>query len=253
MKADLAGLPDKSTIGPLALEFENWAPEDILAWVVRVYGHRAVLACSFGGPSGVVTLDMAMRIDSSLPVYYLDTALLFPETYELVRWMGARYKIKPIRVHPRLSVAEQAAIYGPELWKRNPDICCAMRKVEPQLAFLGTFEAWISGIRRDQSRTRAYVPVIEWDTKFDIAKVNPLATWSERMVWTYIRAHELPYNALHDRGFPSIGCRPCTRPVAEGEDLRAGRWPGFSKIECGLHVSHDSGDKTRLTEDSSPV
>jgi len=229
---------DQSSIEKLALEFERGSPEDVLAWVIGAYGGRAVLACSFGGPSGMVALDMVMRIDPATPVYYLDTALLFPETYELVQWMSSRYGITPIRVKPRLSVAEQASVYGPELWRRNPDICCAMRKVEPQLAFLREYDAWISGIRRDQSATRALVPIVEWDSKFGLIKVNPLATWDERMVWTYIRAHELPYNELHDRGFPSIGCRPCTQPVSEGEDLRAGRWPGFSKVECGLHVVH---------------
>ena len=238
---------DEASVAKLARQFEDASPEDVLTWVIETYRERVALACSFGGPSGVVMLDMAMRIDPAIHVYYLDTALLFPETYELVKSMSERYGITPMRVRPRMSVAEQAAIYGPELWRRNPDICCAMRKVEPQLAFLRAYDAWISGIRRDQSRTRKNVPVVEWDSKFSMIKVNPLAQWDERMVWTYIRAHELPYNELHDRGFPSIGCRPCTRPVAEGEDLRAGRWPGFTKIECGLHVVHS----TTATDDEA--
>lgn len=234
---------DRASVEKRALEFEGSSPEDVLAWLIGNY-ERVALACSFGGPSGMVVLDMVMRIDPSIPVYYLDTALLFPETYALVEETKTRYGITPIRVKPRLSVAEQAAVYGPELWRRNPNICCAMRKVEPQLAFLRAFDAWISGIRRDQSATRARVPIVEWDLKFGLIKVNPLATWDEWMVWTYVRAHNLPYNKLHDSDFPSIGCRPCTRPVASGESLRAGRWPGFSKTECGLHVLHAEGDQT---------
>ena len=184
----------------------------------------------------MVLLDMAMEIDRSLPVYYLDTDLLFPETYALVETVAERYGIQPIAVRAELTIAAQASAHGDALWVREPDRCCALRKVEPQQRFLSNYDAWITGVRRDQSSTRASVEPIAWDERFKLVKVSPLAEWDEQMVWTYVRAHNVPYNALHDRSYPSIGCMPCTRAVAAGEDLRAGRWSQFVKTECGLHA-----------------
>jgi phosphoadenosine phosphosulfate reductase len=193
------------------------------------------LACSFGGPSGLVILDMAMHIDARIPVYYLDTGLLFPQTYQHIDVIAKRYGIVPLAVRPARTVDEQAQDHGPALWERNPDLCCNLRKVEPQRTFLKGYDAWISGVRRDQSHTRSEMDIVGWDRKFNLVKVNPLANWTEEMVWTYIRAHEIPYNPLHDQGYPSIGCTTCTARVKPGEDARAGRWPGFAKTECGLH------------------
>jgi phosphoadenosine phosphosulfate reductase len=211
------------------------SPQEIIAYAVRSF-ERPVLACSFGGASGMALLDMTMQIDPTVPVYYLDTDLLFPETYALVESVAARYGIEPIAVRTELSLDEQAARYGPELWAREPDRCCALRKVEPQRAFLSAYDAWITGIRRDQSPTRASAEPVAWEERFELMKISPLVEWDERMVWTYIRAHGVPYNALHERSYPSIGCIPCTRAVAHGDDARAGRWAGFSKVECGLHA-----------------
>ena len=222
-------------IRDMARTFEDAAPQEILSWAARIFRGHLALACSFGGPSGLVLLDMAMQIDRGIPVYYLDTGLLFAETYALIGAAGKRYGIAPVAVQPARTLEEQAEDHGPALWERNPDQCCNLRKVEPQRAFLKGYDAWISGVRRDQSRTRAGLDIVGWDSKFNLVKINPLATWSEDMVWTYVRAHGIPYNPLHDRGYPSIGCTTCTIAVKPGEDARAGRWSGFAKSECGLH------------------
>ena len=200
------------------------------------YRGKIALACSFGGPSGMVLLDLVAARDRSVPVYFLDTGLLFAETYALVGRVRERYGIEPIAVRPELTVERQAARYGEALWARDPDACCALRKVEPQRAFLATFDAWISGIRRDQSSSRANVATETRDAG-GLAKIAPLADWTSADVWSYVLAHDVPYNPLNDRGYPSLGCTHCTRPIAPGEDPRAGRWSGFDKLECGLHAS----------------
>lgn len=220
---------------------EHRSAQQILRWAHARYGRRMTLACSFGGPSGMVLLDMLMAIDPAVPVFYLDTQLLFPETYHLLDVAARRYGITPIAVRSALSLTEQAKTHGDALWHRDPDRCCDLRKVEPQRAFLRGFDAWITGIRRDQTKTRRATPVVAWDAQFDLAKLAPLATWSEKDVWRYIADHDVPYNPLHDRGYPSVGCTHCTRAVLRGEDPRAGRWSGTGKIECGLHLPATAG------------
>lgn len=229
-------LPSRDDLARIAAELETGTPQEILAWALETYAPRVTLACSFGGPSGMVLLDMVMRLDTSVPVFYLDTGLLFPETYALAEAAARHYGITPIAIRPILTVEEQAATHGEALWKRDPDRCCELRKVAPQREALAGYDAWITGLRRDQARTRRMVPVVGWDEKFGLAKLCPLANWTEREVWRYIADFAVPYNALHEHGYPSIGCMPCTRPVAEGEDARAGRWSGFEKTECGLHT-----------------
>lgn len=217
--------------------FESKTPQDVLAAVIKQYGARIVLACSFGAED-VVLVDMIHRINPSVPLFYLDTDFLFPETYETRDRIIARYQLKPtqvIQVKPLLTPAEQEQRYGEALWARDPDLCCRLRKVEPLTGVLKSFEAWITGIRREQSPSRAHAGLIEWDARFGLVKVNPLARWTWNDVWTYITLYEVPYNPLHDRSYPSIGCIQCTNPVKPGEDLRAGRWQGFAKTECGLH------------------
>jgi len=223
-------------------DLEDAPPQEILTWALREYQGRVTLACSFGGPTGMVALDMALAIDPSVAVYYLDTDLLFPETYALIDRVSERYGIAPVAVTSHLSLEDQAELYGEALWKRDPDRCCGLRKLEPQARYLEDFSAWISGVRRDQTPDRKQTPVLQWDERFELVKVSPFAGWDERMVWTYIRAHDIPYNELNDRGYPSLGCTHCTRPVAPGEDRRAGRWPEVAKLECGLHVSPAKGD-----------
>ena len=215
---------------------EGKTPQEILRWAVGTYQPGLTLACSFGGPSGMVLLDMVMRIDKAVEVFYLDTDFLFPETYRLRDVAAAKYGFRPAGYMSLLTPGQQAARHGDALWARDPDACCAIRKVEPNRRALAGKRAWISGIRRDQAKTRADTPVVEWDEKFGLVKVNALAAWTESQVWKYILDNGVPYNELHDRGFPSIGCTYCTSPVAPGGDPRSGRWQGFDKTECGLHV-----------------
>ncbi len=208
--------------------------ERILTEALERFGGRIALACSFGGPSGMALLDLALRLDRTIPVYYLDTGLLFPQTYALVAQGARRYGIEPLAVRTSLSLEAQAAGYGEALWSREPDRCCELRKIEPQRAFLASYDAWLSGVRRVQSTTRAALQPFEPD-RDGPTKVSPLYDWSDDELWEYLRAHAVPVNPLHEDGYPSIGCVPCTRRVAAGEDSRAGRWSGFAKTECGLH------------------
>ncbi|MBR8660111.1 phosphoadenylyl-sulfate reductase [Brevibacillus sp. NL20B1] len=217
-----------------ASRLENMRPEDALAWAVEQFGDRVALASSFGAED-VVLIDMLHKLAPATPVFYLDTGLHFAETYGVRDRLRERYGIEFIRVLPKLTLVEQAEQYGDNLWEREPNLCCQLRKVEPLGDFLAGYDAWITGIRRQQAPTRAGAKKAEWDEKFQLVKVNPLADWSHEQVWQYIREHDVPYNPLHDRNYPSIGCRVCTRPVRPGEDLRAGRWSGFAKTECGLH------------------
>ncbi|HEY8498346.1 MAG TPA: phosphoadenylyl-sulfate reductase [Limnochordales bacterium] len=228
------GAAIRARLAEVADRLETASPEAVLAWALETYGERVCLACSFGAED-MVLLDMGARMRPGLHVFYLDTGLLFQETYRLIQQAAALYPIRLIRVLPLLSLDEQARQHGEALWSRDPDLCCRLRKVEPLRRFLQGYGAWITGLRRQQSPLRAGTRPVEWDARFGLAKVNPLFRWSRDDVWRYIREHQVPYNPLHDRGYPSIGCRPCTTPVAPGEDERAGRWRGFGKTECGLH------------------
>jgi phosphoadenosine phosphosulfate reductase len=194
-----------------------------------------VLAASFGGLGGLVLLDIALRVEPTLPVYYLDTGLLFPETYAFIREIEARYGISVLAVQPELSLDEQAQVKGEALWERDPDACCALRKVQPQQAFLKDYDAWITGLHRAAIATRRDVPPVTWDAGSNVVKVSPLASWTDADVAVYAEEYGIPHNPLIDVGYASIGCVPCTRRVGAGEDARAGRWTGFAKTECGLH------------------
>ncbi len=219
--------------------FESKQPQDVLAAVLERHAPKIVVACSFGAED-VVLVDMVHRINPSVPLFYLDTDFLFPETYATRDRMIQQYDLKPaqvLQVKSLLTPERQAEQYGDALWAKEPDRCCRLRKVEPLTRVLKGFDAWITGIRRDQAPSRANAGLIEWDQKFELVKVNPLARWSWADVWTYIRVYEVPYNPLHDQHYPSIGCTHCTAPVAPGDDPRAGRWKNFAKTECGLHKS----------------
>lgn len=217
--------------------FETKMPQDVLAAAIERYGPKMVLACSFGAED-VVLVDMVHRIDPSAPLFYLDTDFLFPETYATRDRIIERYQLKPaqvIQVKSLLTPQQQAESHGDALWASHPDQCCQLRKVEPLTRVLKGYDAWITGIRRDQALSRANAGLIEWDEKFTLIKVNPLARWTWADVWSYIKVYEVPYNPLHDHNYPSIGCTYCTAPVAPGDDPRAGRWKNFTKTECGLH------------------
>lgn len=226
-------LEKERLIADAAERFEHAPVEDLLAFAVDTFP-SIVLACSFGAED-VVLVSMLQQIRPGTDIFYLDTDFHFQETYETRDRLADQYGIQFIQVKPELTPEEQAKQYGDELWKRDPNLCCNLRKVAPLTKVLGKYDAWITGIRRDQAPTRANAKKVEYDTKFGLVKFNPLANWTSEDVWGYIRKHNVPYNPLHDRNYPSIGCEHCTRPVAPGEDPRAGRWSGTEKIECGLH------------------
>ena len=211
----------------IARALEDETPERILAWAAE-HLPRLTFATGFGA-EGCVIIDLIAREGLKIDLFTLDTGVLFPETYALWRTLEARYGVT-IR-------AVRADNPAPELWKRDPDACCEQRKVRPLREALAGFDAWITAIRRDQTPERASAQVVEHDKKFDLVKVNPLVTWTHDDVWAHIYKHDVPYNPLHDRGYPSIGCAPCTSAIVPGENLRAGRWRGAAKKECGLHTS----------------
>ena len=181
-------------------------------------------------------IDMASRLRKDFRLFTVDTEFLFPETYNLMDRIEQKYGITIEKVYSLLSPEEQERHHGAALWSRNPDQCCNFRKVEPLQRKLSELDAWITSIRRDQTSVRSGAHKIEWDTKFGLVKINPIADWTSEQVWRYIRQHDVPYNPLHDQSYPSIGCTHCTRAVQPGEDARAGRWSGFQKTECGLHA-----------------
>ena len=215
--------------------FEGQKPEDILDWGFQNFAPQIALATGFGA-EGVALMHMVSQAHPDATVFYLDTDLLFKETYQLRDRLAERLGITFTRVHCGLSLDEQAEAHGAALWSHDPNRCCQIRKVEPLRQFLSTQNAWIAAIRRDQTASRAKAALIQWDKANGLVKLNPLAAWTSQQVWDYIRANDLPYNPLHDQGYPSIGCWTCTRPVLTGDDPRAGRWAGFDKTECGIHL-----------------
>ncbi len=219
---------------------EAWRPEEILGWTFARFGKDVAIASGFG-VEGMVLLDLASRVRRDFRVFTLDTEFLFPETYDLMDRVEKRYGIKVERVFSTLTPEEQESEHGAALWSRDPDQCCGLRKVEPLKAKLAELDAWITAIRRDQTSSRASAGKIEWDAKFQLVKINPIADWSSEMVWSYAVKHKVPYNPLHDRNYPSIGCTHCTRAVRPGEHARSGRWSGSEKTECGLHVAAPAG------------
>jgi len=217
-------------------EAEQWRPEEVLSWAFTTYGKGVAIASGFG-VEGMVLLDLASRVRSDFRVFTLDTEFLFPETYDLMDRVEKRYGIKIEKVLSTLTPEEQEREYGAALWSRDPDRCCRLRKVEPLQTKLAELRAWITAIRRDQTPARASARKVEWDAKFQLLKINPIADWTSPMVWSYALKHKIPYNSLHDKNYPSIGCTHCTRAVRPGESARAGRWSGSDKVECGLHVA----------------
>jgi phosphoadenylyl-sulfate reductase (thioredoxin) len=222
-------------------------PLAILRWAVTQYAPRLALATAFN-PEDNVLLDVVARHRLPVDVFTLDTGLLFPETRVLWQRLEARYGVTIRAVRPAQDVEAQAATHGPELWARDPDACCALRKVAPLRAALVDADAWITGLRRAQSPTRAQAPVVGWDAHSGRVKLNPLAAWSQADVDAYVAERRVPVNALHARGYPSIGCWPCTRAVAPGADPRSGRWAGTAKTECGLHWGPAGVERGRESE-----
>jgi phosphoadenosine phosphosulfate reductase len=225
----------KAEVAELQAAVESWSASRILEWAFQTFGNRVAISSAFGA-EGIVLIDIASKLRKDFRIFTVDTEFLFPETYSLMDRIEQRYGIVIERVYPLLSPEEQQRTHGAALWSRDPDQCCNLRKVEPLQRKLGELQAWVTSIRRDQTATRASARKIEWDARFNLVKINPIVDWTSRQVWAHIHQHNLDYNALHDRSYPSIGCTHCTRAVAPGEDPRAGRWPGTAKTECGLHL-----------------
>jgi phosphoadenosine phosphosulfate reductase len=213
-----------------APDLERLGAEEVLAHMVERFHPRLYVACSFQKEASVI-MDMLLRIEPRARFFTLDTGVLFPETYETWRQLEERYGVR-VEVYQGMSLARQARLHGDELWNRDPDGCCAIRKVAPLKEALSGVDAWISGVRREHSPARSSTPKLHWDGKNGLWKANPLADWSEKEVWKYIADHRVPYHELHDRGYSSIGCTHCTSP-GEG---RNGRWVQTDKVECGLHA-----------------
>jgi phosphoadenosine phosphosulfate reductase len=219
-------------------ELESASPQEILRWTAHRFAPRFTMATAFG-PEGMVILHMLAEIAPDTPVFNLDTGYQFNETLELRERVKERYGITVELKRPELTVEEYEKLHGGPLYGRDPSRCCADRKLAVNKKAVQGFHAWASAIRRDQSPDRAQAPIVGWDAKFGLVKVSPLANWTKKEVWGLITQHDIPYNPLHDQGYTSIGCWPCTRAVLFGEDERAGRWSGFQKTECGLHSLDD--------------
>jgi len=229
--------PDSEQLQKVNQKLEKQSPQEIFDYAFAEYSPDIILACSFGAED-VVLADMMFRRYPSATLFYLDTDFLFPETHQVRDRIVEKYQLKAdqvIQMKSLITPEAQATKYGEALWTQHPDQCCQLRKIEPLERVLKNYTAWVTGIRREQSPTRASTGIIEWDTTFQLVKINPLATWSWEQVWAYIHAHDVPYNALHEHNYPSIGCTHCTSPVMPGDDPRSGRWKNFAKTECGLH------------------
>jgi len=210
---------------------------DILKWAYRTYqDHDIVYACSFGA-EGIVLIDLISKVSKHAHVVFLDTGLHFKETYELIEKVKEKYPTLKIELkQPNISLQEQENQYGGELWDRNPNQCCQLRKIIPLTEVLSSKIAWVSGLRREQSPTRKNTQYVNKDEKFKLVKICPLIHWKWEDVWNYISLNKLPYNELHDKNYPSIGCAPCTQAVIN-DDPRSGRWANHQKTECGLHLN----------------
>ena len=232
-------------INKLNQEFKNQAPEIVLQYFIKKYKNKICLASSLGLEDQVLT-QMMVSIDKSVNIFTLDTGRLFPETYSLIEKTNKKYNIN-IKIYfpDKSQVEEMVNLSGINLFYKsleNRKSCCNIRKTEPLKRAFAGYSIWICGLRKEQSVTRNGNKLIEWDAQYNLIKFNPLINWTEKDLWNYIKAKEIPYNSLHDKGFPSIGCQPCTRAVKEGEDIRAGRWwweePAHK--ECGLHNRNDA-------------
>lgn len=222
-------------ISEASRQLEEATPQAILAWAVERFFPKLTMATAFGA-EGCCIIHMLAEINPAVRIFNLDTGYQFPETLELRERIKGRYGIEVEYVRPEQTVQEYEEEHGGPLYSLRPDQCCYDRKIVPLRRAVEGYAAWISAIRRDQTEHRARAGVISWDAKFNLVKINPLLNWTKRDVWDFILKHDIPYNPLHDQGYPSIGCWPCTAAVGAGADERSGRWAGSAKKECGLHV-----------------
>jgi phosphoadenosine phosphosulfate reductase len=223
-----------SELDALSARFETAEPQEIVRWAVDTFGDGLSVGASFGGASGMAILHMVAQLKPNVHVFVLDTDYLFEETHETMRRSVPALGLTNVQSYrSKLTHEQQAAEYGAALWMRDPDLCCDLRKIEPNRRALEGKMAWVSGLRRDQSEGRKDTPIVSWNEKFGVVKLNPLANWDEATTWKYVLENKIPYNPLLDQGYTSIGCYNCTVPGVQG---RAGRWQGFEKDECGLHT-----------------
>lgn len=223
-----------SDIPALNARFESDDPREIVRWAVDTFGDGLSVGASFGGASGMAILHMVAQLKPNVHVFVLDTDYLFEETHETMRRAVPALGLSNVQSYKsKLTHEQQSAEYGAALWMRDPDLCCDLRKIEPNRRALAGKSAWISGLRRDQSEGRADTPIVSWNDKFGVVKINPLANWDEAQTWKYVLDNNIPYNPLLNQGYASIGCYNCTVPGVQG---RAGRWAGLDKDECGLHT-----------------
>jgi phosphoadenosine phosphosulfate reductase len=233
--------PSDDEIADANLLLDGRPPQEVLSWAVRRFHPKLMMATAFG-PEGCCILHMLSEIEPAVHVINLDTGYQFAETLELRERIRERYRIEVELIRPELTVAEYEREHGGPLYVHRPDQCCHDRKVLPLLRAIRGYSAWISAIRGDQTEHRRVANVVQWDAKFNLTKVNPLLRWTKKEVWKFIVENDVPYNPLHDQGYPSVGCWPCTAPVEDGGDDRSGRWAGSKKKECGLHViDHEEG------------
>ncbi|MFZ2015877.1 MAG: phosphoadenylyl-sulfate reductase [Nocardioides sp.] len=222
----------RELVSHVGAELELAPAEDIIEWAVATFGGRFCITSSMGD---AVLAHVAARVAPGVDVVFLDTGYHFPETVGTADAVGATMDVTLIPITPAQTVTEQDAQYGPELHRRDPDLCCELRKVIPLQQTLVHYDAWATGLRRAETRNRAIAPVVGWDAKKGKVKVSPLARWTDDDVDRYIDEHGVLVNPLAHDGYPSIGCAPCTRRVAPGDDPRSGRWAGTPKTECGIH------------------
>jgi phosphoadenosine phosphosulfate reductase len=217
-----------------ARRLEGARAEEIVGWAAETFGARFCVTSSF---ADAVLVHVVSRVFPGVDVVFLDTGLHFPETLRVRDQVAATMPVNVRSIRPRLTVGQQDGLHGPRLFSRDPDECCALRKVEPLQRALADYDAWAAGLRRDESPARANTPVVQFEPSRGKVKVNPLARWTQADVDAYISRYDIPVNPLITQGYGSVGCWPCTRRTKAGEDPRAGRWPLFDKTECGLHVS----------------
>jgi len=218
----------------IATELEESPIERILEWAITEFGERLAMTSNFG-VDGIVVIDHIRQIAPRIPIIYLNTGFQFQET-DLVRdRMRERFDLNILEFQSDMSPQEQERVYRAKLYESEPSLCCQLRKVEPLAKALSGYDGWIAALRRDQASTRALIRVVEWNERHQLVKVNPLARWTRNDVWDYVLGHGLPYNALYDEGYTSIGCAPCTRRPRADEHERSGRWDGV-RTECGIHL-----------------
>ncbi|MEM7130178.1 MAG: phosphoadenylyl-sulfate reductase [Chloroflexota bacterium] len=230
----------QSHFDALNLQLKALSLDDLLRWSLWTFGGKIAQVTSFG-PSGIIILDRLAKLSPGIRVITVDTSFLFPETYTLWQDLQDTYEFQLDIRRSDITPLQQFQRYGNRLWESEPDQCCQIRKVVPLAQSLDGLDAWITGIRRDQSSSRARTQIIEWDVKHQMVKVNPLAYWDQVRIWQVIRRENLPYNSLHLEGYTSIGCAQCTKPAEPCGDERSGRWQGIAKTECGIHTQVESG------------